>query len=211
VVRFAETPRFGRTNDIVALLGSQSEKKDYIVGLIFGAALVFCLFVVWLITITALKFLGKEKVGFFAGTPFEETPSVRKDFPLESPKRQSADEWDDDLENEYNKMRYKSHTSPSWRSRPTLWRILFLLSGLVYIIFSILLVTKGLANLSRTVDVFQNSLSRLDVVAAYASNILTDNLRPVSLASEDVYDGLKSEISGDNFCPADPSESTFAP
>lgn len=204
VLKVSDTPRFGHSSDIVDILGSRNELKDYVVGLIFGAAVIFTIFLVWIIAICIFRFMGKEKVGFLSGAPFDAAPTLRKDFPQDRPRPQ-IDGWDEELEVEYYKMQYKSRISPSWRNRPTLIRIAFLVCGLVYIVFSILLVTKGVANLFQTVHIFQDSIVRTDLIASSTQEIL-QNLRPVAAASQNIYDGLSAEVTGSNFCPNDPSK-----
>jgi hypothetical protein len=206
VLEMSGTPRFGHSGDMVAIVGTKSELRDYVAGLIFGAALLFAIFLIWLITSFVFMCLGKKRVGWLAGGPFDGTPTPRTDLPPDTPRpRGGVEQWDDELEKEYHKMQYKSRIQPHWKDRPTLFRILFLCCGLVYIVFSILLITKGVGNIFRTVNVFQHSLARLDVIANDASRIL-NRLRPAAASSGNIYKGLSSEVSGANFCPNDPSK-----
>ncbi|GKY99355.1 hypothetical protein MPSEU_000890500 [Mayamaea pseudoterrestris] len=203
VIKVSDTPRFGHSSEIVDILGSRNELKDYVTGLIFGAAIIFAFFLIWIIATFVFKYLGKERVGFLSGAPFNATPTRRKDFPSEQARPQIED-WDEELEKEYYRMQFKSRINPSWKNKPTIIRIAFLLCGLVYVILSILLVTKGVANLFQTVHVFQRSLERVDLIAN-STQVLLNNLRPVAASSQNIYDGLSSQVSGSNFCPNDPS------
>jgi hypothetical protein len=175
-----------------------------VAGLIFGGAIIFAFFLLWIITITVFQCLGKEKVGFLSGAPFDATPTPRRDF-LSEQARPQIDGWDDELEVEYQKMHFKPRVSPSWRNRPTLIRIAFLVCGFVHVIFSILLVTKGVSNLFQTVHVFQDSLVRVDLIANSTQTIL-NNLRPVAATSRTIYNGLSTQVNGSIFCPNDPSK-----
>lgn len=68
-------PRFGHTNDfdqlvrgVTAQSGSgEGEARDYIVGVVAGAMLIFGFALVWFMAIVCLKVAGRKKVGFLAG------------------------------------------------------------------------------------------------------------------------------------------------
>lgn len=65
--------RFGHTNNIEILIkgisdsNMSSQAESYIVGVCSAAILIFCIALVWFITIVVLKYCGQKKVGFLAG------------------------------------------------------------------------------------------------------------------------------------------------
>ena len=64
--------RFGHTNNIEILIKGISDSniqsaESYIVGVCSAAILIFCIALVWFITIVVLKYCGQKKVGFLAG------------------------------------------------------------------------------------------------------------------------------------------------
>eukprot|EP00934_Nitzschia_sp_Nitz4_P008742 Nitzschia sp. Nitz4//scaffold95_size97785//6851//13079//NITZ4_004655-RA/size97785-processed-gene-0.3-mRNA-1//1//CDS//3329560436//8732//frame0 len=64
----SSTPRFGHSTDINQLIvGSDSEQKDYLTGLLGLSALLFILFVTWTSLLFMLKCVGPARVGFLSG------------------------------------------------------------------------------------------------------------------------------------------------
>ncbi len=61
------SPRFGHSSDFNLLIqGTREEQNDYLTGLLAASIAVFCLFVVWMITLWVFKCLGPSRVGFFS-------------------------------------------------------------------------------------------------------------------------------------------------
>eukprot|EP00980_Cylindrotheca_fusiformis_P030004 scaffold24174_cov117-Cylindrotheca_fusiformis.AAC.5 len=72
---FSSLPRFGHTPDISLLFSKNSEDQDdFLLGLVPFATLVMTFFTLWLMAIWFLKCLGPDRVGVFAGHPFETGP-----------------------------------------------------------------------------------------------------------------------------------------
>jgi hypothetical protein len=63
-------PRFGRSSNFADIWGTQDEKREYILGLVFWGILLFSLCFLWSISIIIWKWLGRQKVGFLSGAPF---------------------------------------------------------------------------------------------------------------------------------------------
>lgn len=62
-----EQPRFGRTNDIGALINGSEQVDDYILGIIIGAMIILIVAIVWFFAVVCLKIAGQKRVGFLAG------------------------------------------------------------------------------------------------------------------------------------------------
>jgi hypothetical protein len=61
-------PRLGRTNDIMVLVtGTQEESKEYLIGLAVSSAIIFIVFLVWIVFLCSMKTLGSKRVGFWSG------------------------------------------------------------------------------------------------------------------------------------------------
>jgi hypothetical protein len=81
----------------------------------------------------------------------------------------------------------------------------FVVSGVVFILFSILLVTQGVLNLQTTIDSVNQLATDIDDLALDAEDILRSTLLRLQTQAASVRDLLVSELGGDSFCPADPS------
>ena len=93
----------------------------------------------------------------------------------------------------------------SWGSAATLSRVVFLFSGLIVILFSILLVTRGLTQLQTSVDtVYKSSLVVQDITGE-GIDIIDKGLRDLRSRASSVRTTLLDELNRDIFCPGDPS------
>ena len=112
--RFQSAPRFGHSSRFANLFSQNDDEfNEYIMGLLIVALLILSLFLLWGFLLLVFKFcLGRKRVGFLSGTPFEGTSA-----------------------------------SNPWILRG---RIVFGISCLLFIMFSIVFVTAGLGNLSVT-------------------------------------------------------------
>ena len=113
---FRSSPRLGRTNQFADLFGTQEEQQEYVAGILVVALILSCFFFCWGVFICILKCMGRGRVGFLAGGPYEATIGEKKD-PNPRPKR---------------------------------GRIVFGVSALLFIIFTMLLLFLGFANLEET-------------------------------------------------------------
>lgn len=168
VVRQHDFPRFGHTNNFAALTTGLSAGPDdaaiqYIVGIFLGAILILVVALAWGLAIQGLQCAGQERVGFLAGRlehpdaaaggdgagtlpAIEEEPSDTESL-LES-EASSPLVVSRDLE-----LRYEREKKEKRFNRNVLAvRAVFVLSGLLVIVTSILFYAKG-------VDAFRKSLS----------------------------------------------------
>ena len=151
---------------------------------------------------------GQGRVGFLSGAPLKHRSSQSKS-------RDNDDEQSSmDSFNTPATRKRKSSTvvdgasqscsccllaSPSWV------RGTFILSGVIFILFAILLVTQGITNLQDTVYSVNLSASEIDALATDAEDILRSGLLDLQSQATSIRDGIVTELSGDNFCPADPT------
>ena len=75
----------------------------------------------------------------------------------------------------------------------------------MFILFAILLVTQGITNLQDTVVTVHRSAVDIDSIATEADDIINSGLLSVQGTASSVRDGILTELSSDNFCPADPT------
>lgn len=117
---------------------------------------------IWATLLGCFMCMGKERVGFLSGRPFErEAPDPS------TPKRTGEQTERRDL--------YKS--GDPWNSTATKSRLVFLFSGLVVITFSILLVTRGLTELQATVDTVHASSIAVQQITVEGQEIISKGLR----------------------------------
>ena len=62
-------PRFGRSSNFADMWGTQDEKGEYVLGLLFWGILFFSLCFLWSVCILVWKCLGRQRVGFLSGAP----------------------------------------------------------------------------------------------------------------------------------------------
>lgn len=176
------SPRFGHTNDITALLSSNSEDvSDYRAGLIAVASVTAICFFCAMICLPIFMCLGKDRVGFLSGAPLTS----------QSSKGSTADG--------------NSEKNCVTGASPTVVRSVFIGSGIMFILFAILIVTQGITNLQDTIVTVHRSAVDIDSIATEADDIINSGLLNVQGTATSVRDGIITELSGDNFCPADPT------
>lgn len=142
--------------------------------------------------------LGKERVNFLSGRPFErpQPSDLREEreggekprSPSDKPKRNEL----------------YSRGDP-WGSEPTRVRIVFLFSGVVVITFAILLVTRGLTELQTTVETVNKGAKVMKSITAEGREIISTGMLDLNFRAENVRSTLLNELERDMFCPADPS------
>jgi hypothetical protein len=193
---FAGLDRFGRTNDFTTLFGEEEDAKDYIFGLIFVGCLIMSLFLIWTIVLIVLaKFcLRKQDVGFLSGSAYRADPPAVKG---KSEEPQDVQEEPHDGVVMENKM--------SWPIRPMRGRIVFMVSGIIYITFSVLLVTKGITNLQSSIDTLNVSAQEIELISSEAASIIQDGLQDLKDLASTIREQITNEFQADEFCPADPS------
>ena len=206
--RFSGLPRFGHTSDFSALFGTQEESDDYSVGLIFAGCLVVTFFILWIVVLLVFCCMGQRRVGFLAGSPFRRPhPEPLRSEMLEDRQENYSEPDHDDKPI----GRESARLAPTKQSggllpfdRPTRVRAVFLSAGVVYIIFSFLLVTQGITNLQTTIDTLNSGSRQVQELTVEAAQILNEGLRELGEIAKSVRAELSDQFSAGNFCPADP-------
>jgi hypothetical protein len=177
----SSTPRFGHSNDFSMLFvndDNNQAQQDYVSGLVFVGAFVIAVFVAWSLLLIIFKFWGscggKATPGFLAGKPF----TLADEEPTKDRQRQ-------------------------WSRQNATKRIIFMISGFLVFIFSILLVTKGFQQVGETRSTAAVSLDDVRVLLEDATT-LADDLRNVGISAVDLRDELVTELSKDRLCPNNP-------
>lgn len=201
--RFGSAYRFGHSSDFTQLFVNDQTADDYIRGALFACCLTFALAVLWFLMLLVFRLLGPRRVGCMCGGPMRrvvdrqeavgylETTYSGESIALMEQKGLSGDR---DILRFY-------HEEVSFLKRPTMMRLAFLLSGTVFILFSVLAVTKGLTNLQLTLNTVHHNSAVIREMAHEAEGILTA-IRESRTMAVSVRDELVKELSDNNFCPA---------
>ncbi|CAB9530207.1 expressed unknown protein [Seminavis robusta] len=187
----AGIPRFGHNSDFanVAYLASSTNKadgEDYIVGLMFAGCFLLVFFLVWTIVLIIFKVAMS---GFLSGEPFM-NPHIHD--PVSKQAKEDA---------KIHGREYKEDNS--WLKRPRRIRITFFFCGLIQIIFAILLVNQGMANLQQTTDTIQVSSESIRLLVKEADGVAL-NLKQVGDTGLILRDQVVFDLNKDNFCPGNP-------
>lgn len=234
VVSVRDSPRFGHTTDITALMGTSEESSDYVKGLLAAAFLTIICFFVAFMSLPILMCLGRRRVGFLSGAPLtgrsnpasstsnggdeHVTDKEDGDVPLKPEGSTGLEEMKDneELNNNIDSLDGLHRSEVTVRNGPKcrnccldpshIWvRGTFVLSGIIFILFSILLVTQGVLNLQDTVDSVNSLATQIDTLALDAEDILRSGLLGLQTQATNVRDLIVTNLDGDNFCPADPT------
>jgi hypothetical protein len=207
-----DSPRFGRSNDISALFGSSAESDDYKKGLIAAACVTAICFFVAFLVLPILMCCGQGRVGFLSGAPLKarRNNSTTK---VDNDEQSSINSFNTPSPQEAKRSAVKDEASQGCNcclnASPTGVRATFIMAGVIFILFAILLVTQGVTNLQDTIYSVNLSASEIDALATEADDILHSGLLNLQAEATSLRDGIVAELSGDNFCPADPTLQNF--
>jgi drug/metabolite transporter (DMT)-like permease len=127
------------------------EKTEYINGVLTVALVLVCFFLIWAIILVVLMCMGRRRVGFLSGVPYQ--------------------------------MHLADTTEPNPRIRRG--RIVFALSGMIFITFTFLLLFLGIANLSETtVELANGARVCSRVVFVMARFLLITSPTPIIFLAE---------------------------
>jgi hypothetical protein len=254
VVTLQDSPRFGHTTDITALMGTSEESTDYTKGLIAASVLTIVCFFIAFMSLPILMCLGQRRVGFLSGAPLtrrskpassitnqveehvtdekevnvplkpegstglEETQVYEAEVPLKPEGSTGLGETQvhEELNNNIDALDGFQRSEVTVKSGAKcrhccldpshIWvRCTFILSGIIFILFSILLVTQGVLNLQNTIDSVNFLASDIDALALDAEDILRSGLLGLQTQATSVRDLIVTNLTDDSFCPADPT------
>lgn len=149
-------PRFGFHNNIIAFIEGtdEEEKKDYIKGLVANSVTMFAVFVIWSCVLIFMKYRGPKKYGWLSGrrNPIPPKPTASNEENMQQSDSQERNQGsnlsiqddsepiDEELEKAVDEWSHNYH-----RIRRCHWFMKFLVffGGLVIILGSVLMVTKG--------------------------------------------------------------------
>jgi hypothetical protein len=131
--------------------------------------------------------MGRDRVGFLSGRAF-----IRED-------------WDAYRDDKLSSSSPRKRMGDPCHSLPTRSRMVFVASGLVVIVFSILLVTQGLTKLQNTVDTVNESSVVAQQISMDTRALIVSGLRDLRSSATNVRTTLLNELNRDIFCPADPA------
>ena len=120
---------------------SSETANDYVVGLLAAAVFVYCVLFTWSILLLVFKCLGRKRVGFLSGSAFETTARAKEGCCSKS-----------------------CGCLTPFRSR-----VIFMLSGAIFITFSVLFFVKGVTQL-------QDTASTVDDTAVVSVVLLCESL-----------------------------------
>lgn len=188
----AGIPRFGHTSEFSFLFSqnsdgtiNQNQQDGYIVGLVFVGCFLLVFFLVWSIVLLIFKFcIG----GFLSGDPFTNPhlsePKTHKEIYRDN---------DEDSESEDKK----------WLRRPRRVRIVFLIAGILQIVFALLMVTHGVADVEEATNSIDHS-SQLTRLRLDESVSITGSLIQIGDTAMNLRDQIVFDLDKQNFCPDNP-------
>jgi hypothetical protein len=186
--------RFGHSNNFTALFQEDEDVEDYFVGLIFVGCLIMSLFLVWALLLIVFKHcLQQEEVGFLSGSAFRAPRPPKSEAPVDV--REAPPPVDGFVME--SKMR--------WPNRPMRGRIVFLVSGIIYITFTALLVREGITNLQSSVNTLNRSAQQIRLISVEAADIIQVGLRDLKDGAASIREQIADQFQGNSFCPADPA------
>mmetsp|Transcript_1295 Transcript_1295/g.1734 ORF Transcript_1295/g.1734 Transcript_1295/m.1734 type:complete len:587 (-) Transcript_1295:163-1923(-) len=193
-------PRFGHTSNLTKVFesGSSSDTQDYAAGLIFVGCIIMGFFLLWSVVLMIFMCIG-HKAGFLSGVPF-----LRK--PVQTAKSDGdsvdgADGLNGPSSYHLNKSLY--YGDP-WRSRPTISRVCFIISGIICITFGLLLVTEGVTNLQTGINTINDNSIKLNKLAGDARLIIQEGMLEMKDMATNIRGIVENELAPENFCPDDP-------
>jgi Tweety len=84
-------------------------------------------------------------------------------------------------------------------------RILFFISGVIFILMAILLATEGLTNMQDAVSIFSRSAQDISILVQEAESLISIGQNEIQDRAISVRNSLQQELDGSVFCPADPT------
>lgn len=208
-------PRLGHTNNLTSLFeGDVTESSDYVVGLIFVGCIILAVFLTWATLLMIFMCVG-NKVGFLSGAPFLRKPqdSFSKEDDHDEFKDEStnANEQNDIVIAGTARTQKAPVLGDDWKSKATISRIVFILSGILCIAFASLMVTHGITNLQSGINTAHDNSIKFNQLTGDATRVIREGLTGLRETAINIRSVIETELSPDRFCPANPelAESNF--
>jgi len=201
---FRETPRFGRSDDIVSLFNDDDESSsDYMYGLAMAASVVVVCFFLLLLMILVFK-CCPQRVGFLSGAPFVVHNNNNKEEQEAELKASEDDTPVEQQQEQYPASNKAKNTKKKACCCGTLAavRLTFILSGIIFITFACLIVTNGITNLQQTVQSVHHSAVHVEYISQQAQDIFTNGIAQIQSVASSVRNAMQEELDRDDFCPA---------
>jgi hypothetical protein len=151
---------------------------------------------------------GQGRVGFLSGAPLK-ARSDNSGTNVDDDEQSSMNSFNTPAPQKSKRMTVVGGASQGCNCRLnaslTGVRATFIMSGVIFILFAILLVTQGITNLQDTIYSVNLSASEIDALATEADDILHSGLLDLQTEAVSLRDSIVTELSGNNFCPADPT------
>jgi len=161
-------------------------------------------YVIWAFLI--LLFMATERTGFLSGRQFElpatEEALVATRKALTSSTKQYApnDRDEQDLLRAYS----LSTGKPTCSTRPTRVRAVFLVAGGIFVVFSVLIVTQGLANMQTLFSYMQTASSEVNDITVDGLKLIRSGFVRASELASTISSTVAAELEDGEFCPAHP-------
>lgn len=207
------TARFGYPNDFSLLFGD--ERKTYADGLVLAASLSMVAFLLWMLIASILACLGKDRVGFWSGAPFQE--DAHDAVHIKTLELQAGD--DESTQNSGMEeirlsenhtgtqsqldasaasmtTRGASHNCRGWspQDRIQAVRCIFLTSGVVFLVALMVIATSGLPTAQSAVDSFYQSSMDVRMLLQEARQIVTNEMVDIRTLAKSVRGRLQQEL-----------------
>lgn len=91
------------------------------------------------------------------------------------------------------------------RRRETIIRSIFLLAGCLYLVFSVLVVTKGLARLQTTVEILSSITDQINYTIALLLHLCSKGLQEIADLTATLREQAAEELSTGSCCPRNPN------
>jgi hypothetical protein len=217
----SNSPRFGHTRDFSAVFGSDG--PDYAAGLVAAPTITALYFLFLLVAIVACKCLGKTRVGFLSGSPLQSPYSSPCNALMQGEEEEeekqdtksvagtvatASDNGGSEIgagveEREVNSSEKMSGCHGI--AKETWIRGTFVVCGIMYIMFAVLLVSEGMTNLQGTASSIYKSASDVHLISSEANKIVNSGLKDMQGMASTVRQTLADELRKNEFCPQDPT------
>lgn len=181
------------------------------VGLILGGIVVASLYIAWVIVVFICYCLGQDEVGFLSGEPFRvlitaEHEASKRSKPPQTPRTDTSSQ----TFTEDGSLSVVDWLKPNFRSWPIRIRLGYVLAGIMFVVFTILLFSKGVANLQDTLVDIQRTSNTANDRMIEVVGLFDNGFDDVETEARRTQESLHMETGTERiFCPNDPNFSNY--